>query len=303
VAAGEAAVNIVYHLVNVFGRETSAFSGNPLCVVEPGAQLSDGDKQALARQFNLSETVFLSWATHSGAVADADADAHVRIFTPDGELPFAGHPTLGSAFMVSRLLAGETGATRIRLKMPAGVVPVEIDGVRCRLTAAPPVTRPVSGGMQSLAMALGLEAAQLGYGVAPGVPAWINTGTEQLIVPLRTVDDVRRVRPDYVRLAAFAGSERRPNAYVFAMSGPHSATARYFFPVQGVLHEDPATGSACANLGGWWLSQAGSVPWRCEVSQGEQLERPSTLLLEIDDQRQIHVGGQVRYLGRGELSW
>lgn len=294
-------MKLVYHLVNVFGQEAAVFSGNPLCVVEPVAGLDAADMQAVARQFNLSETVFLSWPDEAGT--GSEADAGVRIFMPDGELPFAGHPTLGSAFMVARLRGRLRGATRVRLQMRAGLIPVEIDGAQCTLTAASPVSRPVDGDRAALATALGLEAAAIGSDRLSGVPAWINTGTEQLIVPLRSADDVRRARPDYARLAAIAGPQRRPNAYVVAMSDPRSALARYFFPAQGALHEDPATGSACANLGGWWLSQGRAIPWRLEISQGEQVARPSTLQLDVNGQRQIRVGGRVCYLGGGELTW
>ena len=114
-----------YRLLNVFALDADPFSGNPLCVFEDGSALSDDQMQGLARQFNLSETTFL--------VPPGDgADAGVRIFTTSFEMPFAGHPTLGTAH-VARDLHGL--GDRFGLSMPAGTIPVEADGDRWTLTA------------------------------------------------------------------------------------------------------------------------------------------------------------------------
>ena len=108
-----------YHLLNVFTRDAAALSGNPLCVFEDGSGLDDATQQSLARQFNLSETTFL--------LPSRCASARVRIFTPDFELPFAGHPTLGTAHVV-RLLAGAAAADSLTLEMLAGVIQVAARG-------------------------------------------------------------------------------------------------------------------------------------------------------------------------------
>jgi PhzF family phenazine biosynthesis protein len=290
-------MNFTYHLLNVFGHESTAFSGNPLCVVEPGPAFSDADMQAIARQFNLSETVFIGPST----VADAD----VRIFTPESELPFAGHPTLGTAFFVARLKESvgeeEHGEAEIRLNMPAGIIPVNIRGTLCTLTAKAPVCRPASCDDSTLAAAFGLNESDLGTGVLAGGTMWINTGTEQLIVPVRTEEAVHRAQPDYARLCAIGGGHANVHALVFSMSAAHQVTARFFFAVQGALREDPATGSASANLGGWWLRNRGALPFHAEVRQGDAVFRPSRLYLEVLGDERIRVAGRVSYLGRGKI--
>ena len=251
--------------------------------------------QAIARQFNLSETVFLQWGT--------DVDASMRIFTPDKELPFAGHPTLGTAFLVSRLRAGPACPAQVRLRMPAGDIPVHIDGAMCTLTAGAPRVRPVAADAPGLAAALGLPPEAIGSPVLPGAPLWVNTGTEQLMVPVRSPAQVLQARADFDRLAAVDPGRDWANALVFAGSGAGQVLARFFFAVQGAMHEDPATGSACANLGGWWLANQGHTPWRVEVFQGQQVARPSRLSLAVEANGQIDVGGRVLYLGSGTLAW
>jgi predicted PhzF superfamily epimerase YddE/YHI9 len=90
-------------------------------------------------------------------------------------------------------------------------------------------------------------------------------------------------------------------AYVFADAGPEAILARFFFPQRGATLEDPATGSAAANLGGWWLAMGRPLPCRLEIAQGEQIARPSTLYLEVSPQGAIDVGGDVVELGRGSV--
>jgi len=297
-------MKFTYHLLNVFGRESDPFSGNPLCVVEcvvePGPVISDAQMQAIARQFNLSETVFLG-ESDAGNAADVD----VRIFTPESELPFAGHPTLGTAFLVARLRGALGMDPEIRLRMKAGIIPVQIAGNLCTLTAKAPVSRLPYADDAAFAAAFGLNPADLGTDVLPTgtvcKPLWIHTGTAQLIVPVKTEEAVRRATPDYARLAAVSGGHANVHTLLFHMTSTHKITARFFFAVQGALREDAATGSACANLGGWLLAHGGTVPFSGEVSQGEAVHRPSTLHLNIDAQRLIRVGGSVRYLGKGEM--
>ena len=121
-------MKLAYHLINVFTRDAGRLTGNPLCVFEPGPALDVALMQALARQFNLSETTFLAPSSR--------ATMAVRIFTPDFEMPFAGHPTLGSAHIVRRLSGG--AGDHVVLEMPAGLIPVEARGDRWTLTANAP---------------------------------------------------------------------------------------------------------------------------------------------------------------------
>src|ERR1700722_20074660 len=154
-----------FRIVNVFTQGESPLTGNPLCVFENGADFDDATMQALALQFNLSETTFI--------LPSETADARVRIFTPTYEMPFAGHPTLGTAH-VCRALG--LGANSLRLELLAGLVPVDAHGNRWTLTAPTPVWRELEAPVAELASALGLDVRDLG-----DRPLWVKAGTEQLI--------------------------------------------------------------------------------------------------------------------------
>ena len=264
-------------------------SGNPLCVFEDGRGLETERMQALARQFNLSETTFILPSGRAGATA------RVRIFTPDFEMPFAGHPTLGTAHVV-RALAG--AGDRVALEMTAGLVEVRAEGCRFTLRAPKaPTTRRPETSPDALAAMVGLPPGSVSH------PLWVNTGEEQLVLPVRSADDVRAARPDPVRLARDGcgpgGGEAM--AYVFAQVGPDEVEARFFFMAGGGVVVDPATGSACANLGGWLLTTGAALPARRVVAQGAQVGRPSRLVLEVDAERHVHVTGDVVELGRGTI--
>ncbi len=294
-----------YQLVNVFAEST--FGGNPLCVFEDARGLSDAQMQSLALQFNLSETVFI--------LPSERATARMRIFTTGYEMPFAGHPTLGTAHVVRHLL--KTG-NNISLECKAGIVTVQASSDEPDIWT---FTAPVPDGLVTAKCALpGAElAAMLGLHASDLLdePVWVNTGTDQLLVPLRTIEAVQRAQPDSSRLAEWPPSSLgRKTAYVFAWEdGTESAnerlavTARYFFTKQGGgVAEDPGTGSACANLGGWWIVQKRPLPARLQISQGEQVQRPSCLYLDIGldsdvgSECRIQVGGRVLELGRGVIN-
>lgn len=274
-----------YRLVNVFTRGTP-LSGNPLCVFEDGRGLDDATMQALARQFNLSETTFI--------LPSEKANARVRIFTPSYEMPFAGHPTLGTAHVV-RALRG--GGDALALEMKAGLIPVNAVGDRWTLQAVEPSAR-----------AFELERAQLEdiLGLAPGDvaewPLWVSAGKEQLVVPLKSVEAVRRARPKPDAFSRLKSVDGNSMAYVFHDAGDAAGTVecRFFFPSGPAILEDPATGSACANLGGWYTVVRPKTDVKRVVSQGEAVKRPSTLYLDVT-RGAIHVGGDVIELGRGSV--
>lgn len=274
-----------YRIVNVFTRNGDRLTGNPLCVFENAAGLDAASMQALALQFNLSETSFLT--------SSEKADARVRIFAPTYEMPFAGHPTLGTAYVL-RALRG--GPDAVSLELNVGVVPVTVDGSLMELRANQPVHRPPAATKAAIAAALGLEAADL-----RSDPLWIDTGTEQLIVPLGSPDAVRRARASYDLLASATSDGKRPNAYVFAETGTGTLLARYFFSKSGAMIEDPATGSATANLGGFLLANRAALPLALTIDQGDMTGRPSTLRLRIDEEGNVFVAGEVIELGRGHI--
>jgi PhzF family phenazine biosynthesis protein len=275
-----------YRLLNVFALPGQRLSGNPLCVFEDGRGLADEVMQALALQFNLSETTFV--------LPSERATARVRIFTPAFEMPFAGHPTLGTAHVVRAL--GGRGDT-VRLEMKAGTIPVSAAGDVWTLEANAPKHRPADGGRGELAAMLGLAPEDVAEGALR-----VDAGNEQLLVPLASPGAVERCRPDPALLRQHGRCDgERHLVYVFAEAGPGQVAARFFFLKRDELAEDPGTGSACANLGGWLLARGAPRPLRRSVDQGRQVGRPSRLELRLDETGRIFVSGLVIELGRGEI--
>ncbi|HEX5866025.1 MAG TPA: PhzF family phenazine biosynthesis protein [Casimicrobiaceae bacterium] len=277
-----------FRILNVFAEERLA--GNPLAVFDDGRGLDDATMQALALQFNLSETTFILPSTR--------ATARVRIFTPTFEMPFAGHPTLGTAHVVRALKGGDA----VTLEMRAGIIPVQARGDEWTLQANAPRTRAVAASRDELAAMLGLAASDIG-----GEPLFVDTGSEQLVVPLATVDAVRRCRPKADLLARHGsvplpGGGSRAMAYVWAEVPPDGVLARFFFPKHGAVIEDPGTGSACANLGGWLVATGASRPRTLVVSQGDAVGRRCRLGLTVDADGGIFVSGRVIELGHGTIA-
>jgi trans-2,3-dihydro-3-hydroxyanthranilate isomerase len=275
----------VYRIVNVFTQGDTPFTGNPLCVFESGASLNTAQMQALALQFNLSETTFI--------LPSQRASAGVRIFTPRYEMPFAGHPTLGTAHVCRALGLAKDMLT---LEMPAGIIAVQAAGDRWTLQANPPSWREFERPRGELAQMLGVAEKEIRER-----PLWVNTGTEQLIVPLASEAAVRRAALRAEAVSGLQNENGAAMAYVFAEVGGH-LLARFFFQQGTAALEDPATGSATANLGGWCLATGQALPITFEISQGEYVGRASKLYLHVDTGRQIQVSGDVRELGAGVVS-
>lgn len=274
-----------YRLVNVFAMERAAFTGNPLCVFEDARGLSDREMQALARQFNLSEMTFI--------LPSERADARVRIFTPGYEMPFAGHPTLGTAHVVRSLRASGDAVT---LELGVGPIAVSAAGDRWEFQARHAATRTPRASASVLASGLGLEATDVA-----GPVLWVDAGAEQLLVPLAGADAVRRASVGFDDLIRMTADGARPQMYLFAPDGPEALLARFFFSHSGSVIEDPATGSAAANLGGWYLARRAGLPLTRIISQGAQAARPSILRLRIDGEGRVYVAGDVVDIGAGHV--
>jgi len=276
-----------YRILNVFTDGDDPFSGNPLCVFEDATGLSDKDMQDLARQLNLSETTFIT----SG---QDDVTANVRIFTPNYEMPFAGHPTLGTAYVARELSSAQDA---VLLRMPAGDIPVRVAGNVWTLQANPPTSSPVEVLRKDLSAMIGLTPDCLA-----AEPLWVDTGTVQLIVPLRSARDVMAASADPKLLAQHAKTPAGESlVYLWAPTGPDTIEARLFFSQNNAVIEDPATGSACANLGGWFLAN-GERGIRRRIHQGSAIKRPSVLDLEVTQDDTILVSGVVREVGRGTFA-
>lgn len=270
-----------YQIVNVFAE--SRFGGNPLAVFTDASGLSDDDMQLIARQFNLSETVFL-------LPGDQEAAASLRIFTPGHELPFAGHPTIGSAAVLQALLGlGD----RFTLRTRAGLIPIRWQDGVFRLTAVAATQRAANLAPADAAAMLGLAASDIA-----AAPMWVNAGSEQLLIRLASREAVLAAQPLpelFLRHATLRPG--RSIAYLWHVADD-VATVRLFFEQQGALLEDPGTGSACANLGGWCaLNGLAPLSWR--VEQGEAIQRPNVLYLDVDTAGTVQVGGKVQQLGEG----
>ncbi|HEY2780930.1 MAG TPA: PhzF family phenazine biosynthesis protein [Steroidobacteraceae bacterium] len=289
-----------FRIVNVFTQGKGPFTGNPLCVFENGEGISSDDMQSLARQFNLSETTFILPSTR--------ANARVRIFTPAYEMAFAGHPTLGSSHVCRALkLGGDT----LVLEMQAGLVPVRAAGDRWTLTALSATSRELDVPRATLAAALGLKEHDIGER-----PLWVKAGKEQLVVPLTSIEAVRRAAPEPSAMDKVRSEDGLSMAYIFSISGESrggevggslekgrtAVLGRFFFPVGSAILEDPATGSATANFGAWHLAMQRKLPARLQISQGEYVGRPSTLFLDVTPERQVQVGGDVLEIGRGTIT-
>jgi PhzF family phenazine biosynthesis protein len=271
-----------FRILNVFTVAGDRLSGNPLCVFEDARGLSDAQMQALTRQFNLSESTFI--------LPSDTASAHVRIFTPAFEMPFAGHPTLGTAHVVRALRGGD----QLTLAMKAGIVPVMAHRDTWTLRAAKaPETRPVAATRAELA-----QMVSLPDDAVCDEPLWVNTGSEQLVIPIASGDLVRAARPvvDLIIKHGYTDARQEAMAYLWAPDG----TVRFFFTQLGAVVEDPATGSACANLGGWFLAR-GRTPVTMTLRQGDAVARPSQLGLRVDAERNIFVTGSVVELGTGSI--
>ena len=143
---------------------------------------------------------------------------------------------------------------------------------------------------------MGLEASDLRE-----TPLWVSTGNEQLLAPLASADAVRRCRPDSARMAAITNVDGTPKIYVWAELGNSEVLARFFLLKHGALIEDYGTGSAAANLGGWFVARQASLPVKRMIHQGEPIGRPARVALEVDASSGIYVGGQVIELGAGSV--
>lgn len=271
-----------FRIVNVFAE--SRLAGNPLCVFEDASGLADETMQALALQFNLSETTFVLPSEH--------ATARVRIYTPTFEMPFAGHPTLGTAHVVRSLRGGD----RITLEMKAGIIPVEASGDVWTLEAKAPKHRTPKATRDELAAMLGISTDEI-----LDRPLWIDTGSDQLVIPLASREAVRRAAPKPDLMLGMAASESRAMAYAFARD-QNGILCRFFFLQHGAVIEDPGTGSACANLGGWLLVTGAPLPQQLTLDQGEAVGRRCRLGLEVTIDRRIRVSGRVIQLARGTLT-
>jgi trans-2,3-dihydro-3-hydroxyanthranilate isomerase len=255
------------------------FVGNPLAVVLDADGLDAKAMQAIAREFNLPETVFVYPASDRGR------RARVRIFTPARELPFAGHPTVGTAVLLAHLDGG-AGSREIVLEEGVGPVTCLVHPGSGGGSAGFDIPRPPErlGAVRDaarLAAALGLKASDLGC--ENFVPENWSAGNAFSFVPVRGLEAIGRARPDMARWGEAFGAGDPPGAFLFCreVADPqNSFHARMFAPAMGII-EDPATGSAAAAFAGVLAASAGLADGRhaFAIEQGHEMGRPSLLRL------------------------
>jgi trans-2,3-dihydro-3-hydroxyanthranilate isomerase len=297
-----------FYTLDVFTGQ--ALTGNPLAVVLDAQGLDDQRMQAIAREFNLSETVFVA-----PPAQDANRAA-LRIFTPGREVPFAGHPTVGTAVLLGLLdRDGRPGAVEFALEEEIGVVPcsVEVRGSEHGYATFTLPRLPERIGtlpdQASLARALGVEATDIGF--ARHQPAVYSAGNAFRFVPLRSRDAVTRARPQGEAFERTFGAmeDGFTNAFVYCaepIDPVHGFHARMFAPGIGVP-EDPATGSAAAAFAGLFMDfeKPGSGEHAFVIEQGDAMGRPSriTVSLTVADGRlaQARIGGAAVIVSEGQL--
>jgi trans-2,3-dihydro-3-hydroxyanthranilate isomerase len=290
---------IAFHTLDVFTE--TPFVGNPLAVVLGADGLTTAQMQTIAREFNLSETIFVM------APRDPAHTARVRIFFPTAEIPFAGHPTIGCAILLAEMAHRGDFSTTITLEEEAGLVPVAVSRQGGRIIAeltAPVLPYPAGGTPDAalLAAALDLGPEDLG----PHAPGVHEGGPRYLYAPLASLAALARARvvePHWSRLIAVHGVD---SAYLYAKGEDCDFRARLFSPTAGVP-EDPATGSASAILAAQLLAN-GAVPdgtTRLTLHQGVEMGRPSILRLTIAAAggalAAVRIAGSAVRIGEGRL--
>ena len=273
-------MNHRYFTLDVF--TTNRFEGNPLAVFTDGDGLSDEEMQIIAREMNLAETVFVQKPTDDRALA------RLRIFTTNQELKLAGHPVVGTWFLLAELgvVPAQEGGVHVMQQTGAGVLPVEIrfkDGRPSRVTMTQteaafknPKIKKVA-----LAKALGLSPKDLSSNLEPEC---VSTGIFNLMVPLKSRSSLSKIEMNMGDLRRLLG-KNSTMAYCFALSGNGKAFSRGMLPWE--LYEDPATGSAAGSLGAYLVKHGKLAPGQTlNILQGVEMGRPSEIEVEISTKGQ-----------------
>ncbi len=274
-----------FMIVDVFTE--TAFAGNQLAVFTNAKGLSDDRMQTIAREMNYSETTFV-------LPPEQDGDLRIRIFTPARELPFAGHPVLGTAFAV----AGPLQSVLMRMETGSGLVPVLLEREGAKIVFGsmqqPVPTWKTFEDADELLAALGVAGSELPVEV-------YDNGIQHVFVTLSSADEVAALRPDAARLSAVADGA---GVNVFSADGDRATTRMFITDLD--MGEDAATGSAAGPLA-LHLARHGRIEWGSEVviSQGASIGRPSTLHATVEGSEQeissVAVGGCAVVVARGEM--
>lgn len=290
-----------FYLVDVFAEQP--YAGNQLAVVVGRDGLCDETMQKIASETNYSETTFVTPAP------EADDGYRVRIFTPAREIAFAGHPILGTAWVLRHHVLSEPPRL-VRLNLALGQIPVTFEafgaGQEVAWFLAPPVTQGQTCARERIAAALNL----LPEDIEPHYPVQqFSAGTSAMVVPLRSLDALRRSNLDLGRFAALAADGFPSLVYLFCRETHHAENdlcARFFFEAHGV-REDPATGNGAAFLGAYLLQHQlfPDSGFMLRIEQGYEVRRPSLVMLRarmVRGSPHVSVGGYVIPTVLGELA-
>jgi len=264
-----------FYTLDVF--TTTRFEGNPLAVITDGDGLSDAAMLAVAREMNLSETVFVQKPTEDNALA------RLRIFTTREELKLAGHPVIGTWFLLAELgvVPAQEGGVHVLQQTGAGILPVEIrfkDGrpQRVTMTQKEALFRPPKLNKKALAAALGLAPKDFDPKLEP---EYVSTGIFNLMVPLRNRSALGKIAMNMIALRKLLG-KNGTMAYCFACGSNGKAFSRGMLPWE--LYEDAATGSAAGSLGAYLVRHGKLSPGHTlSILQGEEMGRPSHIEVEV----------------------
>lgn len=284
-----------YVQLDVFA--TRRGTGNPLGVVLGSSGLDTADMQALAAWLNLSETIFF-------LPPDPGADYRIRIFTPGSELPFAGHPSVGAAWVVVQHGLAQPREGQLVQQCEAGFLPVRL-------------TRNDAGIMPFVCSPHGREIAQHPAPLPAGLDAlvmqgrcatlWRN-GSAWWLIEAASSAQLRNFRPDFAAIGAWCNATDATGVAIFAAEPAenHQLAVRAFCPGDAVnVPEDPVTGSANAVIAAW-LHQQNRLPGHGNTyiaSQGRELGRDGRVSVRVDDAGEVWIGGQVRQMIEGSLDW
>lgn len=287
------------YMVDVFADRP--YTGNPLAVVLSDDPVPDDVMQQIAAEINFSETTFCA------PVPEHDGGYHVRIFTPAREIAFAGHPILGTAWIIRRHLAPDSGTVRLNLAVGQVAVTFELagDGKEVVWFLAPATASGPGCDSKRVAAALRLSPEDVSTDSPVRV---ISAGTSAMMVPLRSLDALARSRPDPAAFSGLAADGFPPLVYAFctqARDPRNDLSARFYFEAHGV-REDPATGNGAAFLGSYLLEHRllATTDLSVRIEQGYEIGRPSLIMLKAQNRNgrgEIRVGGHVVPTLRGEL--
>jgi trans-2,3-dihydro-3-hydroxyanthranilate isomerase len=290
----------VFYLVDVFAEEK--YAGNQLAVFRHVTKLSDSQMQRIAKEMHFSETTFI--------LSDEERDGgyDVRIFAPETELNFAGHPTLGTAFVIQREIVKKP-VEKIVLNLKAGKIPVFFDYTSkksCILwmkQLQPTFGKKFDANLVSSILSLDVSDVNAGFPIQE-----VSTGLPVVIVPLRTLDAVKRARVNRGKYFRFIEDIEAKTILIFCpetYSEENDLNVRFFADQYGIP-EDPATGSGNGCLAGYLAEHRffGTCRIDLKVEQGCEIGRPSLLYLRAEKKKQeisVYVGGKVEMIGDGKL--